>query len=88
MRFNDGPGDDADVVLLCEGLVRGEVGSPFLAAGDEERGGGQPICQVVFGQDGEGAGERGCAGGVGFCGEDVLGGGEGLGCWVGMLVIG
>ena len=78
VSFHYRPGDYAYLKLFGQLLVPAQIIAPLLAEGGEPRIFGHPVCQMVFGQDGEMSVFR-CGGSdeVGGSGE-VVGGVEGL----------
>lgn len=78
VRFHNRPRHDAYLELLCQLLISVQVVFPLLAEGHELRVLGHPVCEVVFGEDGEvSALSSGASYEVGGSGE-IVGGVEGL----------
>ena len=77
-ELHDRTGDDADVVFFGEGLILLEVLLPVLAKRGELGGVGQPVCEVVFWEDGEMGAFSGGGGDEGGGFAEVEGGVEGL----------
>lgn len=79
VRFDDRAGDNADFAFAGKGFIFFEISAPVVADGKEGGGVGEPICEGVFGEDGEGGATVGGGADEGCCFSEVEGGGEGLG---------
>lgn len=52
MLFDDGAGDDADVQFFGESAIVIEVFLRLRTEGDEAGVGGEPVREMIFGEDG------------------------------------